>query len=168
MLDLNVQWQNIKVVNIQKNDVDDIKKWLYKQSEFAEESVYPIEVSELYDRFLEYYISENEFFSKIQFENKTIGILKGRVEFKNPSEAWIWCLMIDYEYRGKGIGSRVIDEVNSYLNREYNIEYFYTTVMRDSFRTIEFLKKNGYKIKRVSKNYYDINGKQMDMLILKK
>ena len=168
MLDLNMQWQDINISNIQKDDVEHIQKWLYKQSEFAEESIYPIEIDKLYDRFLEYYISENEFFTKIEFEGELIGILKGRVEFKNPSEVWIWCLMIDYDYRGKGIGTSVIKQVNRFLYEEYDISNFYTTVIRDSPKTINFLKKNGYKVKRVSKNYYDIDGKHMDMLILKK
>ncbi|MEW9096643.1 MAG: GNAT family N-acetyltransferase [Clostridiaceae bacterium] len=168
MLDMEFNWQDINIANIRKSDVKIIQNWLYQQSEFCEEDIYPIEIDKLYDRFLEYYISENEFFAKIQYEGKLIGILKGRVEFKNPPEAWVWCIMLDYKYRGLGIGSNIINEVNKYLTREYGVVNFYTTIIKESPRTIKFLKKNGYKIIRVSKNYYDIDGKQMDMLILKK
>ncbi|WP_315116949.1 GNAT family N-acetyltransferase [uncultured Clostridium sp.] len=167
MLDIEFDLQDINILNIQKEDEEIIQHWLYEQCEFYEGDIYPIEIDKLHDRFLEYYISENEFFVKIQHDGKLIGIIKGRIEFKNPTEAWVWCIMLDYRYRNLGIGSNIINELNKYLIREYGVANLYTTIVENP-KTINFLKKNGYKIIRSSKNYYDINGKQMDMLILKK
>lgn len=168
MLDIKVAFDDIIMSNVQKKDVVILHKWINSQNRYSEdEEVNFMELEELYDRFLECYISESEFFLKIYKENRLIGLIKGRLEFKNNIEAWVWCLFIEKNIRCKGIGSKVLKEFMKYVKSEYGVNDFYTTVMEKNNRIMNFWKNNGYEILRISKNYYNINGKDLDMIILK-
>jgi tRNA(Met) C34 N-acetyltransferase TmcA len=54
-----------------------------------------------------------------------------------------------------------------YVKNEYGIKDFYATIVGKSDSIMNFWKGNGYEILRISKNYYNINGEDMDMIILK-
>ncbi|KAJ53793.1 ribosomal protein S18 acetylase RimI-like enzyme [Clostridium tetanomorphum] len=169
MLDVSIDFEDINIMNVEKEDISFMQEWINYQSSYMEQNIVnPMKFDELYERFLEYYISESEFFLKIIKNNELIGVIKGRLEFKTVIEVWVGCFLIDKDMRYKGIGSKILKEFIDYLIKEYNVKKFFATVMAKSHDTIKFWKKNNYEILRISKNYYNIDGEESDMIILKR
>lgn len=167
MLDVDIRIDDINISSIEKNDLIYLHEWFQTQAEYTENiDDNSLSVQELNERYLEYYLSENEFFLKILFENKLIGILKGRLEFKNPNEMWYLWFVLDYKFREKGIGKKIIKLSMNYFYSEYCIDDFYCVEIINNLRTINFWKNNGFKVLRSSPDFYKINGKTKDILIL--
>ncbi|MCD3331341.1 GNAT family N-acetyltransferase, partial [Clostridium botulinum] len=81
MFDIKLEFDNIKILSIEKEDVSPIYKWIRCNNQFLQnEGNENITYDKFYEHFLEYYFSECEFFLKINKENKLIGIFKGRTE----------------------------------------------------------------------------------------
>lgn len=167
MLDINLTIDNMVILSIQKEDIPYLDDYL--KNEYNSQNEEP-EISNIYEKFLEYYISENEFFLKINDKqtNEILGIIKGRVEFKNPHEAWIWSIFLNQSIRGKGIGSIISKKLSTYLKEEYGVREFYTRIIKQNSYKLNFWTKNGYEIIRVSKDFYKTNDKRTNMFILKK
>lgn len=165
MLDLKISFNNINILNIEKEDLPQIQFWMEAEKQF----IYSENcLEELYERYLESYISECEFFLKITKADKIIGILKGRLELKNPNEVWIWFFYLNNEYRNAGLGSEIMKQLTNYFLDEYGIDIFFTRIIKDDGESISFWKKIGFDTIRVVKDFYCDNGKCMDMLIMKK
>ena len=165
MLELEINFNDINVSNVEKKDLTQIQAWMEVEKQFAygENSL-----EELYERYLESYISECEFFLKINKKNELIGILKGRLEFKNPNEVWIWFFYLNNEYRTIDVGVKIIQELINYFFDEYGIEICFTRIIKDDGENVGFWKNIGFNIVRMVKDFYCIDGKYMDMLIMKK
>ncbi|SKA75277.1 Ribosomal protein S18 acetylase RimI [Clostridium sp. USBA 49] len=167
MFDININMDNMVISNIERQDILYIKDWINNQNLSYLNNTKPIDFNELYERFLEYYVSENEFFLKITNDDNLIGIIKGRIEFKNLNEVWIWNFIIDEKYRGNGIGSKIIDSIKNYFLNSFGIYSFYTVACEKDIKALKFWNKNGFEISRISKGYFNINGNDFDMFILK-
>lgn len=165
MLNVELRFDDIYISSIKKGNLPQIQKWMTLQKQFVDDDM---GLQELKERFLESYISECEFFLKIDKGNELIGIIKGRMEFKNPNEVWIWSFYIDDKYKNTNIGSKTIEELLNYFSEEYGIDIFYTRIIKNDKDNLRFWKTMGYKPIRVVKDFYSINGKYMDMLIMKK
>jgi RimJ/RimL family protein N-acetyltransferase len=165
MLELEINFNDINVSNVEKKDLTQIQAWMEveKQFVYGENSL-----EELYERYLESYISECEFFLKINKKNELIGILKGRLEFKNPNEVWIWFFYLNNEYRTIDVGVKIIQELINYFFDEYGIDIYFTRIIKADGENVGFWKNIGFKIVRMVKDFYCIDGKYMDMLIMKK
>ncbi|NFF60276.1 GNAT family N-acetyltransferase [Clostridium botulinum] len=167
MFDIKLEFDNIKIFSIEKEDVNPIYKWIrcndqYLQNECNENITY----DEFYEHFLEYYFSECEFFLKINKKNKLIGIFKGRTEFKNPNEVWIKYFLIDKEYRNYGLGSKVLNEILKYFSNDCGIFNFYTNIEDGQSNCIKFLLKNNFYILN-SLNEFDIKNILLKKRIIK-
>lgn len=167
MFDIHIQLEDIKISSIEKEDVIDIQKWINYQNSNSDDKNNPLPLKEFYERFLEYYISEGEFFLKINQEDKLIGVLKGRIEFRSVNEVWFRYFLIDNDLRGRGLGTKIIEVIKRYFSNNLGIDDFYTDVCESDARVINFWKKNSFKIYRVSKSYYNNDGKELDMLVMK-
>lgn len=165
MLELEISFNDINISNISENDLTQIQAWMEVEKQFAygENSL-----EELHERYLESYISECEFFLKINKKDELIGILKGRLELKNPNEVWIWFFYLNSEYRNSNIGMKIIQELINYFSDEYGIDICFTRIIKEDGENIGFWKNIGFKIVRRVKDFYYIDGKHMDMLIMKK
>lgn len=168
MFDIHININDINISSIEKEDVIAIQQWINNQNCNFKDNANPLGFKEIYERFLEYYVGEGEFFLKINKDNILIGILKGRIEFKNPNEVWFWYFILDDIYRGKGIGSEVIRGVKDYFSNKLGIYDFYTGVSQKDRGVLKFWSKNDFKLIRISKNFFNVNGEEMDMLVLKK
>lgn len=62
MFDININMDNMVISNIERQDILYIKDWINNQNLSYLNNTKPIDFNELYERFLEYYVSENEFF----------------------------------------------------------------------------------------------------------
>lgn len=167
MIDINLIIDNMIISSIQKEDIKYIDS--YFKNEFKSQNEV-LGIDNIYEKFLEYYVSENEFFLKINDKetNKILGIIKGRVEFKNPHEAWIWSISLNEAIRSKGTGSIILKKLSIYLKEEYGVRDFYARIIKEDNSNLGFWTKNGYEIIRVSKDFYKINDKKINVFILKK
>lgn len=165
MLELKINFNDINISNIDEHELTQIQAWMEVENQFAygEDSL-----EELYERYLESYISECEFFLKINNKDGLIGILKGRLELKNPNEVWIWFFYINHEYRNSNIGMKIIQELMNYFSDEYGIDIYFTRIIKENEENIVFWKNIGFQMVRMVKDFYYIDGKSMDMLIMKK
>ena len=78
MLDIKLTIDNMAILSIQKEDIPYVGDYLESEYKLQTEE---LEINNIYEKFLEYYISENEFFLKINDKktNEILGIIKGRV-----------------------------------------------------------------------------------------
>lgn len=167
MFDINIDLDDISISSIEREDIVIIQKWINEQNSSNIENEKPLGLKEIYERFLEYYVSESEFFLKIIKDEKLIGVLKGRIEFKTNNEVWFWYFMLDDKLREFGLGSNIIKSVKDYFMNELGIYDFYTGVCEKDLRILKFWNKNKFLISRVSKGYFNINDEELDMIILK-
>lgn len=167
MFDVHIQLDDINISSIEKQDVLDIQKWINHQNNNSDDNDKQLPLKEFYERFLEYYISESEFFLKVSQGDILIGVLKGRIEFKITNEVWFTYYILDNTLRGKGIGSKIIEAVMGYFSNSLGMDSFYTTVCEKDTRIIKFWKNNNFKIYRVSKSYFNNDGQDLDMIIMK-
>jgi len=167
MFDIHLNIDDIVVSSIEREDIVSIQKWINDQNCSVKDNEKPLGLREFYERFLEYYVSESEFFLKISKENKLIGVLKGRIEFKNTNEVWLWYFLLDNQLRSKGIGSKIIKSLKNYFANGLGMNSIYTGVCEQDTRVLRFWNKNGFTLVRVSKGYFNSENKNLDMIILK-
>jgi RimJ/RimL family protein N-acetyltransferase len=167
MFDVHLDLNDLNISSVEKEDIISIQKWINDQNYGSNDIEKQLGLREFYERFLEYYVSEGEFFLKITKDNNLIGVLKGRIEFKNPTEVWLWYFLIDKDYRGRGIGSEIINSVKEYFNDGFGIDNFYTGVCAEDTDVLRFWKKNGFNLIRVSKGFFSVDEKDRDMMIMK-
>lgn len=160
MFYIKLNFQDIEISSIEKEDLNNTYKW------FANEEIFMsrmcpkcIDEKQFYERFLEYYFSECEFFLKIKKQGKIIGILKGRIEFKNPNRVWIGYIMLDHTIRGKGMGSKILHKLVDYFILECGIYDFYIKVSQENLKFISFFRKNRFNvstfIQNLDEKFYD-------------
>lgn len=167
MFDLFIGFDNIEISSIERNDIEEVYEWIKFKNNNNRINL-DLTIEDLYERFIEYYVSECEFFSKVMIDSKISGIVKGRIEFRNPNEVWLACLFLDSNIRNKGIGSDVVKEVINHFHNEYGIKNFYASIMNENDASLTFWKDNGFNLLRVVKNFYDLNERKEDMFVLGK
>lgn len=165
MLDVELRFNDISISNIDNRDLPQIQAWMKLQKQLLHDEM---NLQELKERFLESYISECEFFLKISKREELLGIIKGRLEFKNPNEAWIWFFYIDDKYRNTNLNNEIMERLLNYFLCEYDINIFCTRIIKNDIDSLEFWKNIGFKSIRMVKDFYSIDGKHMDMLIMKR
>ena len=167
MFDINLQFDEVDISSIENQDLSYVQNWFNNERLGCIKTENPLKSSEFYKRFIEYYASECEFFLKVNFKQKLIGIIKGRVEFKNTNEVWITDFLIDNENRNEKVSSNILNKVMCYFCNSYGINSFSVGIMEEDIMVMEFWEFNCFEIQRIAKNYYNINGIKKDMFILK-
>lgn len=165
MIDIEITFKDINVSNIEKKDLPQIHTWMKLENQFIDKEN---NLKDLNERFLESYISECEFFLKITKGNTLIGIIKGRLEFKSLNEMWIWFFYLNDKYQSTGLNYDIINELMNYFSEEYDVSIFFTRLLNNDHENVNFWKDIGFRIVRMVKSFYDIGGKYIDMLIMKK
>lgn len=168
MFNIDIKFDDISILNVEKEDVFKIKNWINNQHVYNIDDGLNYGTHEFYERYLEYYVSEGEFFLKVLCARELIGIIKGRIEFKNPNEVWIMCYMIEPRMPEADISSRIINEFSRHLYENYGICNFFTFTKANNNEMLKLWKNNNFQISRVTSNFLEIDSKEKDMLILKK
>lgn len=168
MFDINFNDDNITFASIEKKDIARIQNWINSKERYYADMGKKLDLNEFYEMFLEYYIGECEFFLKIEKEEKIVGICRGRVEFLDFNKVWIGCFILDKEYSDPENKKCILKKILNYFMSTYGIYLFEAGVVKDNEKALEDWKDNGFKVARVSKNFYDINGEEKDMLVLQK
>ncbi|MFU0825176.1 GNAT family N-acetyltransferase [Clostridium sp.] len=137
MFHINLEFDDIKISSIEKEDLLGVYGWLQYEDNF-------IEYDDFYERFLEYYLNECEFFLKVYKDKDLIGIIKGKVEFKNPNEVWLVYFLIGSKARSKGLGSQILNYIINYFSKDCGIVRFYAKIQKTNFKTLGFWKENQF------------------------
>ena len=164
MFDVNLNVNDLSICSLNRADIIPIKQWLETQN--SNESY--LNIDEFSERFIESYVSENEFFVKILKDNEFIGIIKGRIEFKNGNEVWIWTFIINNNLKKDNLESIILDNLEKYFAEEFGIYNFFTIIAEDNVDAKKFWSSNGFKLLRIAENYFKSDGKDIDMLIYKR
>lgn len=168
MFNIDIKFDDISIVNVEKEDVVKIKNCINNQYVYNIDDGLKYDIHEFYERYLEYYVSEGEFFLKVLFTGELVGIIKGRIEFKNPNEVWIMCYLIEPRMHEADVSSRIINEFSRHLYDNYGMCNFYAFEKANNNEMLKLWKNNNFKISRVTSNFLEIDSKKKDLLILKK
>lgn len=168
MFDINLSFEDIKITSVEKEDLVLIQKWINIQDIDESFNKKPLPFKDFFERFLEYYVSENEMFLKIEKQHNIIGIFKGRMEFKKTNEMIIWYFLMDNRYRNIGIGSKIVKHIVDYAHINMNIDDFSVMVMDGNHKALSFWHKQGFELIRVAKDFFQVEEKQKDMMVLRK
>jgi hypothetical protein len=168
MFNIDIKFDDISILNVEKKDITNIENWINGQKAFNVDVLDSYGIKEFYERYLEYYLSEGEYFLKVLSGDKLIGIIKGRIEFKNPNEVWIMCYLIEFRLYGDEIFKTIINEFLKHLYKNYGISNFYTFVSANNHVMLELWKSNNFEISRITSNFLELDSKEDDILILKK
>jgi RimJ/RimL family protein N-acetyltransferase len=168
MFNIDIVSHDVSIVNVEKEDIFKIEKWINNQRILSIAAKKNYGVKEFYERYLEYYVSEGEYFVKVLLGSELIGIIKGRIEFKNPNEVWIMCYLVEIKLCSTGIATSIINKFLTYLYENYGMRNFYTFVSVNNKEMLELWENNDFKISRVTSNFLEVDGKDKDILILKK
>ncbi|EJO5346449.1 GNAT family N-acetyltransferase [Clostridium botulinum] len=168
MLDVNLKYKDIEISNIEKDNIEDVFYIMKSNKNEANIVFNPLtNGKDIEDAFMEYYLSECEFFIKITYKSCLIGVVKGHAEFKNPNEIWIsYFLKNRYTLENKE-WHYIIHKLEVYFFKQYGIDDFYIVIDNNNLDLINIFKKNGFFITRIyKKNEYDyINSSEV---VLKK
>ncbi|ADL52470.1 GNAT family N-acetyltransferase [Clostridium cellulovorans] len=157
MLNVSIEDNLFIIKSIKEEDLKHIEAWLIDQREV-------INTKELYERFLEYYLSEGEFFFKIQEQDNIIGIFRGRIEFYEYNKAWLSFFIFD-KNSDKGY---ILDSIIDYFRKNYSVREIETGVISSNIKGIKFLKSHGFEVARISRGYFKDNGEENDMMIMRR
>lgn len=168
MFNIDIVSDGISIMNVDKEDILEIQEWINNQRVFNIDAIKNYGIKEFYERYLEYYVSEGEYFLKVLCGSELIGIIKGRIEFKNPNEVWIMCYLLEFKLYGTNIFNLIINEFLKHLYENYGIRNFYTFASVNNHEMLELWKNNNFEVSRVTSNFLAIDGDDKDILILKK
>jgi len=168
MFNIDIKFDDIRIMSVEKEDIFKIENWINNQQGFNIDAQKNYSIKEFYERYLEYYVSEGEYFLKVLCGSKLIGILKGRIEFKNPNEVWIMCYLIESRLYDAEISTTIINEFLNHLYENYGICNFYTFISVNNQQMLKVWKNNNFEISRVTSNFLEVNSEGKDILILKK
>jgi len=168
MFNIDIEFDDVNIINVEKEDIIQIENWINNQQDSNIGSKGNYTLNEFYERYLEYYVSEGEYFLKVLCGSELIGIIKGRIEFKNPNEVWIMCYLIKSELYEVDLSLEIINEFLKHLYEDYGLCNFYTFVSSNNSNMLNFWKNNSFEISRVTSNFLGIDSKDKDVLILKK
>lgn len=165
MFDINVEFNDICVRSIQEKDIYKLKRWFISQHMDLK---YYIDFNDLYERFLEYYMSECEFFLKISKDGNLSGILKGRIEFKSKNMVWISCFCVDKSMIDEGKQKIILQNIIDYFCKSFGVSCFLTGVAQSEKSTIKILREINFKVVRINKEFYTNYKDKEDLFILQK
>ncbi|MFT5872772.1 MAG: hypothetical protein ACI8WT_001708 [Clostridium sp.] len=168
MFNIDIIFDDVSITSVEKEDIFKIKNWINNQKIVNIDARLNYDIEEFYERYLECYVSEGEYFLKVLCGSELIGILKGRIEFKNPNEVWIMCYLIEFKLYDADISTTIINEFIKHLYINYGICNFYTYVSVNNHAMLKLWKDNNFDISRVTRNFLEIDSEDKEILILKK
>ncbi|WP_252224455.1 GNAT family N-acetyltransferase [Clostridium sp. ZBS2] len=168
MVDVEFYYEDFEITSVKKSDIDRLNKWIILNDKFSVD-LFSLDQQLFFRRFLEYYLTEEELFLKIEKDNEIYGVFKGRLELQEKSELFIWLYLIDSRFRNKGLGKNMLIEILQYFKSKYCIECFKVGVNSKNNRAVKFWNNSGFNKLRIAKNFFeDSKYETSDLLILNK
>lgn len=165
---IEITRDDISIRNIENNELKDVF-YLINKSEDNLKALgreCGLSYEDIKQRYLETLISSLDFFCGIFYKDKIIGFIKGRMENKNQYELYILSFLIIEEYRGIGLGSKVLSLFEEYFYLNFSVKVFYVMIIENNKSAYKFWAKNEYSIKRVIKGSEEND--LMSIIILEK
>lgn len=169
MFEVLINYKDINISSVGMEDIKCIQQWFNEKNPlvYYGNNDY-VEISELNEIFLEYYASETEIFLKIIKENKLIGLFKGRFEFKDKNIIWISCFVLEYLFIDNNEGNSILDEILRFFLLNYGISEFLIGISVKEKKTLNLLKSNGFKLVRISNDFFIGNEDSSNAMIMKR
>lgn len=168
MMPINISMDDLIIRNLENNELLEAYKCINQKKENFRTLGRTSEFSfdDIKQRYLETLLSSLEFFCGIFYKENIIGIIKGRMEVSNHRELCLLSFILLEEYRGSGMGSKILVAFEDYFYYNFSVDKFCAMIMYNNKKINSFWIKNGYEIKRVTKGTSDDNS--MGMMILEK
>ncbi|AOR22667.1 GNAT family N-acetyltransferase [Clostridium taeniosporum] len=168
MIDIEFYYGNFKITSVKKCDIDRLNEWIILNDKFNVD-LFSLDKQLFYRRFLEYYMTKEELFLKIEKDNEIYAVFKGRLQLDNKSELFIWLYLIDSKFRNKGLGKNILIEILKYFKDKYSIKSFQVGVNSKNEQAINFWNNAGFNKLRIAENFFeDTKYETSDLLILNK
>ncbi|MGN2370463.1 GNAT family N-acetyltransferase [Clostridium cagae] len=168
MIDVEFYYEDFKITSVKKSDINILNEWIILNDKFSVD-LFSLDKQLFFRRFLEYYLTEEELFLKIEKDGEIYGVFKGRLELQEKSELFIWLYLIDSRFRNKGIGKNMLMEILQYFKSRYYIDSFKVGVNLKNEKAIKFWNNIGFNKLRITKNFFEDNKYETsDLLILNK
>jgi RimJ/RimL family protein N-acetyltransferase len=174
MLTINLRCENMFFRDVKKEDLQDILK-LYNQNEinmYATGLDRPMSFEDINQKYLEVLVNSHEFFAGIFINNseydRMIGVVKGRIDYDNNEVAWISSILIDSSFQNSGIGTKAVSSLIRMLQDTYDIKFIKIGILAGNIIGHAFWKKIGFNYIRTIQQYFKMNSKTEDFIIMKK
>ena len=169
MFKVSINYKDINISSVMMEDIKCIQKWFNEKNQlvYYGNDDY-LEISELNEIFLEYYVSESEIFLKIIKEDKLIGLFKGRLEFKDKNIIWISCFVLEHLYLDNNEENVILDEILKFFLHNYGISEFLIGIPVKEKKTLNLLKNNGFRLVRISNDFFIGNEDSSNAMIMKR
>ncbi len=154
----DINYEELSQIHILLNESNETSDILGKEDNF--------ELDEIKERFLESLSSVSDFFLGIYLNENIIGIIKGRFENRSCTEVWFLTYMLSKDYRGRGVGSKILNNLENWFKDNYCICKFCVLSYEESTKSINFWNKNGYEFLRKTKIKHSV--KSGAVIILEK
>ncbi len=170
MYSLNIQNETVYFRDIKIEHLPHILHWYNKVDDFkfATGIDEPMTLDCLKRKYAEVSISSNEFFVGIyaRAEGKMVGILKGRLSYRERDSAWISSIAIDLVYQNKGFGSSSIQLLLDHLKFKCQIRDIYLAVIEENIRGVSFWNKHNFKAMRKIDNHIKLQNRFQNAIIM--
>ena len=107
----DINYEELSQIHILLNESNETSDILGKEDNF--------ELDEIKERFLESLSSVSDFFLGIYLNENIIGIIKGRFENRSCTEVWFLTYMLSKDYRGRGVGSKILNNLENWFKDYY-------------------------------------------------
>ena len=164
MLDVAFNYNQYKFRGVKECDINILSRWMKKNNN--EDHVSLTDEQILYRRFLEYYITEDEFFIKVIKNEKIYGVIKGNITRENDMELFLWMFIMDKSSRDRGEGKKIIETFFKYVSEKYSLVRIKVGVSSENKKALEFWKSLGFEIYRVSENFFETYDEMFENLVV--
>jgi len=172
MFSLNIENDCLYFKDIKPEDLPRILKWYNNADEygFATGMGRNISLEMLSRKYAEAAICSDEFFVGIYIKKNDImiGILKGRLGYKNRDAIWISSIVIDSSFQNMGYGSMSIDLLLSYMKTHNKIKNAYLVVVEDNLAGKRFWQKQKFQELRIVEKYLELQDKRKNVILMHK
>ena len=155
MLDVAFDYNEYEFSSVKECDINILYRWMKKNNN--EDNVSMLDEQILYRRFLECYVTEDEFFIKVVKNNKIHGVIKGSINRDKKKELFLWLFVVDKENRNRGEGKRIIKIFLNYICKKYSLVSVKVGVSSDNIKALDFWEYLGFKVHRTCKNFFQIS-----------
>jgi RimJ/RimL family protein N-acetyltransferase len=170
MLSLSITDGDITIKDIMRPQLSKIIKWFDNKSinhyKYSMGMDKPLTIDELHEKYLEVLINAHEYFLGISYNGCLVGFIKGRADYKDEGEVWIMSMLIDEPYQNEGVGGRALRLIMNEFKEKFGIKNFYACLVKDNEQGKVFWKNNGFSDYRSTKDYFTIDNKSYDLIIM--
>lgn len=172
MLTLNIKNELFEIKDISKETLIDVLS-LYNNTDnflYATGRDKAMTIDDMNQKYYEALVNIREFFAGLYLDgcSELIGVIRGRIDYDNNSDAWINSLLIKTSYQRKGYGREFLNIILNYFKESYGVTSVNTGIISGNQNGIGFWQSIGFKQNRTIEKYIKFDDCIMDFIIMKK